>query len=176
LRYAIGLEAVSGIVIVLGIHAAITRCPGRAVAAYSVPLAGFLLMLAVVAFSIRPGWGRLKSYGTCVYDIQTSAPPDGATIILADRPTSFILPFLQGHDVTFVGIVAVPEPGILKDEVRRRIRAAAPALVLIQRPPRAYADLLRRFDLRIEDVSCRPVVNPFTPGLALCRAQVLDAN
>ena len=168
LRYALGLEALSGIIIVLGLRVAAARWPmtGR------LPAVCAIVLVAIVAVSSRPGWGRLRHYGTSVFDIQAQAIPDGATIILADKPIGFVTPFLRGKDIAFVGIAEVPAPGRLTDEIRRRVRNAATALVLIDKPPARYAALLRSYGREVDPATCQPIGNQFDSGLALCGTRV----
>jgi hypothetical protein len=164
LRYALGLEALTGIIIVLGLRVATSRRPmaGR------LPAVCAIFLVAIVAVSSRPGWGRLRHYGRSVFDIQAQAIPDGATIILADKPIGFVTPFLRGKDVAFVGIAEVPAPGRLTDEIQHRVRDAVTALVLIDKPPARYAALLRSYGREVDPATCRPVGNQFDSGLALC--------
>jgi hypothetical protein len=168
LRYALGLEVLTGIVIVLGLRAAANFLPWARGSATRLPVACAIVMIAIVAVSSRPGWGRLRHYGASTFDIHAPAIPDGATIILADKPIGFAAPFLRGKDIAFVGIVDVPASGLLHDAIQRRVHNAAPALVLIDKPPESYAGLLRSFGIRIDPGTCQPIGNAFDRGLALC--------
>ncbi len=172
LRYALALEALTGIIIVLGLRAAATLWPSAKPAA--LPAACAIVLIAIVAVSSRPGWGRLRHYGPSVFDIHAPVIPDGATIILADKPIGFALPFLRGKGVAFVGIVEVPQTGLLHDEIQRRVDNAVPALVLIDKPPASYAALLRSFGRQIDPTTCQPVGNEFDRGLALCGTRPAD--
>ncbi len=168
LRYALGLEVLTGIVIVLGLRTGAARWARAGSVAGRLPAACAIGLVALVAVSSRPGWGRLRQYGASVFDIHAPAVPDGATIILADKPIGFVAPFLRGKDIAFVGIVEVPRTGLLRDEIRRRVANAAPALVLIDRPPASYAPLLRSFGRQIDPTACQPIGNAFDRSLALC--------
>lgn len=174
LRYALPLEALTGIIIVYGLRIAVSRglLDQRLAGRLSVVCA--VMLAALVAVSSRPGWGRLKHYGAKVYDIHAPAIPDDATIVIADTPIGFAAPFLRGKDVTFVGIVAVPTPGRLSDEIRRRVRDAATALVLVDKPPASYGTLLRSYGPEIAPGTCQAVRNVFYPDLALCGLRAED--
>jgi hypothetical protein len=174
LRYALGLEVLTGIVIVLGLRAAAERWPLARLAAGRLPVVCAIALVAIVAASSRPGWGRLRHYDASVFDIHAPAIPDGATIILADKPIGFAAPFLRGKDIAFVGIVDVPGTGLLRDEILRRVRNAAPALVMIDKPADSYAALLRSFGRKIDSATCQPVGNEFDRGLVLCGTRLVN--
>ncbi|MGA3399141.1 MAG: hypothetical protein ABSC95_07965 [Acetobacteraceae bacterium] len=174
LRYALGLEVLTGIIIILGLRAAVASGPAADFAARRLPVACAIVLVALVAVSSRPGWGRLRHYGTSVFDIHAPAIPDDATIILAAKPIGFAAPFLRGKDIAFVGIAEVPRAGLLRDEILRRVRHAAPALVLIDKPPAYYAALLRSYGRQIDPAACQPVGNEFDRGLTLCGTRLAD--
>jgi hypothetical protein len=168
LRYALCLEALTGIVIVLGLRVLATR--RRLVGSVSerFPVVCAIMLVAIVGVSSRPGWGRLRHYGRSVFDIQAPVVPDGAAVVLADKPIGFVIPFLRGKDISFVGIVEVPASGRLNDEIQRRVRVATTALVLIDKPPAHYAPLLHSYGLQIDPAACQPIGNQFDRGLTLC--------
>ncbi len=174
LRYALGLEALTGIIIVLGLRIAAARRPLAALVAGRLPVLCMIMLVAIVGVSSRPGWGRLRHYGGSVFDIRAPAIPDGATVILADAPIGFVTPFLRGKDIAFVGIGAVPGSGRLNDEMQHRVRDATTALVLIDKPPAYYAALLRSYDRQIDPATCQPIGNPFDRGLTLCGTRAAD--
>ncbi len=168
LRYGLALEALTGIVIVLGLRAV---AADRVVTAHGARrLSGLcvVMLIAIVGFSSRPGWGRLRHYGMNVFDIQAPALPDDATVFLADAPIGFVVPFLHGKDISFVGIASIPAPGRLHDEILKRVRDATAALVLIDKLPARYAALLHSYGRQIDPATCQPIGNPFDPGLTLC--------
>jgi hypothetical protein len=138
------------------------------------PVVCAVLLVAIVAASSRPGWGRLRQYGTKTFDVVVPAIPDGAMIILADKPLGFVAPFLRGHDSNYVGIVDLPGLGRLNIEIQRRIRHATQALVLIDRPPESYAARLRSFGRQIDPATCHRIDNSFDRNLVLCATQAAD--
>ena len=158
LRYALGLEVLTGIVIVLGLRAAANYLPWVRGSATRLPVACAIVLIAIVAVSSRPGWGRLRHYGASTFDIHAPAIPDGATIVLADKPIGFAAPFLRGKDIAFVGIVDVPASGLLHDAIQRRVHNAAPALALIDLAPRnRMPGCCTRFGIRIDPAQCQPI-------------------
>ncbi len=161
----------TGIVIVFGLSTAAAHLHWARSSPKRLPFACAILLVAIVAVSSRPGWGRLRHYGSLVFDIHAPAIPDGATIILADKPIGFVAPFLRGRDISFVGLAEVPATGLLPDAIQRRVRRAAPVLVLIDKPSAAYAALLRAYGTQIDPVTCQPIANEFDRGLALCGTQ-----
>jgi hypothetical protein len=173
LRYALGLEALTGIILVLGLRCAATHRLLAQRFARRLPAVCAILLIAIVAVSSRPGWGRLRHYGARAFEIQAPAIPDGAVVMLADAPIGFVIPFLHGNDLAFIGIGAVPGPGHLSDTIQQRVRDAATALVLIDKPPEHYAALLRSYGRQIDPATCQPIGNPFDPGLTLCGTRVV---
>jgi hypothetical protein len=168
LRYALGLEVLTGIIIILGLREAATWRPLEKIAAGRLQVACAIVLVAIVAVSSRPGWGRLRQFGPSVFDVHAPALPDDATVILADKPIGFAVPFLRGKNLTFLGIVDVPASGLLSNAIRRRVHDATTALVLIDKPAASYATLLRSYGRQIEPATCQTVRNNFDPGLALC--------
>jgi hypothetical protein len=167
LRYALGVEALTGIVIVLAARFVVARLPkagpeGQRFAAFCL-----VLLVVVVAVSSRPGWGRLRHYASSVFEIHAPTIPDDATILVADAPIAFALAFLGGPSTSFVGAA----PGPLNEQVEGRLHDASTVLVLIDKPPAHYATLLHSYSLRIDPASCQTVANPFDPGLAVCGTQ-----
>jgi hypothetical protein len=169
-RFAIGLEALSGIMIIRGAQTVATWC-WPALPARPMRIVASLLLAVAIAASSRPDWGRLRHYDSQVFDVHAPSIPDGATIALADRPIGFIVPFLQGRDVSFVGIADVLQPGRLAEAVQHRVRDAASLLVLIDKPPAAYTALLQSYGRRIDASSCKPIANTYDRELRLCAAE-----
>jgi len=167
LRYSLGLEVLTGIVIILGVRIAAALRPLARLVAGRLPVVCAIIAVAIVAISSRPGWGRLRHYGSSVFEIQAPAIPDGATVMLADAPIGFVAPFLHGKDIAFVGI-SVPQPGLLRERTQRRVRDASTALALIDKPPPYYASLLQSYGRQIDPATCQPIGNQFDRNLTLC--------
>jgi hypothetical protein len=108
LRYALGVEVLTGIVIVLGLRTATTCWPWTRLAARRLPFVCAIVLIAIVAVSSRPGWGQFRHYGASVFDIHAPTIPTDATIILANKPIGFAASFLRRRNISFVGIVEVP--------------------------------------------------------------------
>jgi hypothetical protein len=170
LRYAIGMEALTGIIIVLGVRAVAAAWRRPAPSARQIQILCGALMVATVALSSRPDWGRLPHYGATTFNIDASAIPRGATIVLADKPLGFALPFLRGEDISIVGITDPTDPGRLQDSLRARVAHGDPVLVLIDQPPASYAAVMHSYGRRIDEAACTPIRNPFDKDVALCVA------
>ncbi|MCR0982011.1 hypothetical protein [Roseomonas populi] len=165
LRYVVALEALTGAVILAALSAF-----GWSRARRFLPGLVALLVL-VVAVTEKQNWGRLRQYGARVIEVTAPALPDGAVVAVASRPTAFVLPFLTGRDLVFVGLGEVP-PGTRQwEETRRLLHSGRPVQIL--RDPRqndSAADLAA-FGLVPDEARCAPVAANLRAGLQLCPAR-----
>ena len=176
LRYALALEVVTGILIVLALLILLEKLPRDHTAGWRTVAIVSAVLAMIFAVSSRPGWGRIRTYGAAVFEVEGPMLPDRAVVVFADRPTAFIAPFLKGHDLLFVGIADGSAGSRLDEEISRRIKARPSIMAVIYRPPAAYETITRNFGFRILDASCTPIHNVYEKALAICSGEKTDLD
>jgi hypothetical protein len=165
LRYALPLEAVTGILLIratLILYGERSR-DGR----WLLAVAG-VAVIAVFAVSSRPGWGRLRGFGTAVFEVQAPKLPDHAAVVFVNRPSAFIAPFLKGNDLLFAGIEGVPLPSRLAEEITRRIQGRPTIMAVLRGAPADFGGLTSAFGLRILSQTCAPILSVNQRDLQIC--------
>jgi 4-amino-4-deoxy-L-arabinose transferase-like glycosyltransferase len=105
LRYAIPIEAVTGVVIVMAVR---RLADGRATGATPAGLRlarNVALGIAVVLVlgTHRPEWRRVD-YRTPVFEVRVPPVPDGSLVLFVGQPHAYLAPFFHARDLTFVGV------------------------------------------------------------------------
>jgi hypothetical protein len=166
LRYIIALEALTGAVLLVAAGAFGRRWAKRF-------LSGFVVLtITVVLVSEKQNWGRLRQYGARVIEVQASALPDGAVVVTASRPVAFVLPFLQGRNLAFVGLVDVPRGTRLWDETWQIVRSGRPVYAVLDPAQSDSISNTRAFGLRLDEATCSVIVSNLRAGLQLCPARL----
>ena len=149
IRYAVPLEALTGIVIVAAMRHLL---PARRL----VPAAA-LVLVALLATPSWPNWGRVRQYGHAVFDIEATRLPDGAVVVVASKPVGFVLPFLGGRDVAFLGAVDLAAGTRMQATIRQRLDQAPSVVALIARSDPGTAVMLAGVGLEADIAACVPV-------------------
>ena len=172
-RYAVALEVLSGIVVVVAVA---TLLPARFQKPRIVVSVLAVLLVATVATERPIGSERLVHTGpTPLVDVPASLPDD-SLVVVADKPLGFVLPFLGGRHLSFVGIVELPPPGYrLRNAVMQRIDEDRPVAILINKAVPRYEAQLATFGLRILPESCRSLTNALERAATLCSAERIAA-
>jgi uncharacterized membrane protein len=166
LRYALPLEAITGIPLICAIlilHGAGPRDSRR-----MLTMAGVVL-IAVFAVSSRPGWGRLRSFGSAVFEARSPEIPSHAAVVFVTKPSAFAAAFLKGEDLLFAGLADVPDRSRLAQEIARRIGSRPTVMAIILGAPTAFGDLTPAFGFRIQDQTCKPLLSPNQRDLQICQ-------
>ena len=171
LRYALALEAVSGIVMMLALLIVVGGLPRDDKAERRLLAMAGAALIVVFAVSSRPGWGRLRAYGDAVFDVQAPPIADHSAVVFVDRPMAFLAPFLKGNDLLFVGIESVPVPSRLSEEITRRIQSRPAIMAVVRGSPDQYDSLTPMFGFRILKPLCAPIVSANQRDLSLCPGQ-----
>jgi hypothetical protein len=167
LRYILPLEALSGIVIVTGIKA--WTCLVRPASARVAHVSLAVVVVLVIAGSLYSHWGRAKTWDQQVFAIEAPVLPDGSRVIAASDAVSFVLPFLHGKDLTFVGLISLPTDSGLAERLADRLAGDRPVYALTydeEGLPR-----LRQFGWDVIRGRCTEVENDRRRGILLCPAQ-----
>ncbi len=161
-RYAVVLEALTGIWIILGLSAWLQSPRFLA-------LAG-AVALGVIFIGEKPyDGGRLKRYGRATFDISLPTVPDGAVIALTGRPMGFLVPLFPQRGLSFVNTTSLPKGYLMERAVLARLGRAP--FALINREPTDGRIALRRAGWGID--ACARVGNPFQAGIQLCSTRAV---
>lgn len=166
-RYIVALEAVSGIVILVGLKAVLLWCGCRSVRVERGALAATVVV--TIAGSAYTNWVRAKTWSAETFTVEAPALPNGSRVIVSAYAVSFVLPFLRGGDLTFVGLVSIPPGALLADRIASRLDGDQPVYALTW-----YQEgiaTLRSWHWEVVPDQCAPVVTPVRRGVMLCRVR-----
>jgi hypothetical protein len=164
LRYILPLEALSGIVIVAGIKTFAHLVRPRSSAWANSSLAA--VVVVIVAGTTYSHWGRAKAWGPRVFVIDAAVLPDGSRVIAATDAVSFVLPFLGGKNLTFVGLVSLPLDAPLAERVTELLAGDRPVYALTYYDNGVSA--LRAFGWDTVQSGCDEIQNQLRRGIMLC--------
>ncbi|KDA00337.1 hypothetical protein [Hyphomonas oceanitis] len=175
LRYAVAVEGVATTVIIVAI-AAIFMVGERASRDESTVIASILLLIAVQSFTKYPAWGRMPFSQT---EIQVNVPsvPDNALVLVIGPPLTYVLPFIDAEDLTFVGITqtTLNARGYkFHQETVDKIRDHDGSIKLLIRGAAFGPELQQEFGVTIVGGTCYPVTTNFEPGaldISMCTGE-----
>ena len=167
-RYAIPLELVASLLLVLALRAAFAGGVHRD--ALVAVFAGFVVVATYV-----PYWGRLPLHlGPAVHASVPPVPREALVMIFTQAPLGYVVPFIESG-----ARVIRPASGFTGPAHDNRLQREMAALVAAQRGPMFVirrADerdpdeetMLARYGLRRVDERCQPFGASFDEHLALC--------
>ncbi|RDI98610.1 hypothetical protein DVT68_08780 [Dyella solisilvae] len=122
LRYAIPLEALTGILMLAAIRA---WWPRRWRQSWTVPAVSTALLLAILATTTYPSWWR-SPYAHRIFDVTVAPVEPGSLVIFAGSPDAYLAPMFPNADqLSFVGLtwfVRASQGHGLWDMVQQRLR------------------------------------------------------
>lgn len=178
-RYAVALEVLVGIPILVGVMRL-----GEAIGAARkrnslVIIAMFGLAIFVQRLSVYPHWGRVP-YGREVFSVDAPELPAHSLVIVGGLtgPNAYVLPFLKGTDLHFVGITGktvVAHDYRLWKEAAERISHHAGPLFVLERFDIPYfsfymTSILRQLHVMAKSGQCQPILTNFDKDITLCAA------
>jgi hypothetical protein len=170
LRYAVTLEALSGLLVLLAGDALAVRT--RGVVAGAARHGSMLLFLAVaLGTTSYPDWGH-QAFAERVFVMAPTSVPPGSVVVLAGQPMAFIAPlFEHAEAIDFVGLTYLTQPGYgLWTRSQERIRDEARDVYVVSRPQWSDGglEILRTMFPRGTLEDCRPLETNFEQ-MTLCR-------
>jgi len=114
---------------------------------------GVGVFVFLVTTSGWPGWGRLRRTPAEIFNIHAPALPDGTTVVVAGEPVGFVIPFLPGRDLRFLGLGA-SQGTLLAKEISARMSAASTLRVLMLAGDAQTAQQLARFHIAPDADHC----------------------
>ncbi len=173
LRYAIVLEALAALLILVGVNAAAAlAAPGRRSGAAA--LAGCLLLVCLLRHTEPPDWWRIP-YGQRVLEVEHVALPPRSLILVASAPTAMILPFVDALDFSAVGLTdeTLGSEGYrLFAEIARRVDEQRDPIFILSNGELRATEAAGRFGLTAELATCVQVrvSASFKQRILLCPA------
>ena len=171
LRYALLLEALSGIVIATSLRYVV---PAR----FSPRILALLLVACVVA--TRPmGWGRI-GYGRDLVEAPIPALPRDALVFMIGAPIGFVVPYLAAPGQRFIRPDFLPATSPEAAIIRGLVGAGGTHLFLLTNFPEdasgaaGIAAALAPFQLAASDGDCRPIHSPLQRNIRLCGVTALS--
>jgi len=170
LRYAIALEALSGLLIVATLRtAALWLAPRRRVLA---PAAAALAFVLLLWHTEVPDYWRI-SYGRRVFDVENLRLPPGSLVLVIDAPVAMLLPFLDAPDFRAIGITGetLQSKGYrLFAEIQRRIQTHDGPLFALTDKTEHAVGVAPWFGLVADAATCRAIHNniAFNAQTLLC--------
>ncbi|HEY2133512.1 MAG TPA: hypothetical protein VGH36_11125, partial [Acetobacteraceae bacterium] len=171
LRYALPLEALSGIVIATSLrHVATSRFSPRVLA---------LVLLACVAATRPMGWGRI-GYDRDLVEAPIPALPRDAVVFEVGAPIGFVVPYLASPWQRFIRPDFLPATSPEAAIIRGLVSAGGRDLFLLTNLPEdasgaaGIAAALAPFELTASDGDCRPIHSPLQRDIRLCGVTALS--
>lgn len=181
LRYAVPLEALSGLLLMLALRALPRRARADGAPRRWPSAIMLLVFLLLAGFSRYPSWGH-ATYARISFDIAPPKVPPGSLVLVLGSPDAYVIPFIdQAGSSQYVGLTAfnLRAKGYRLDAlVRQRIADRRGAMfALLRGSVDAHRDLLQPFLPAVQLVDCRPVRSALEDqrdsrnpdGLRLCR-------
>lgn len=161
LRYAMPLEAISGIVIWTAMRLFLRKPKPWLLPA---------ICIAVIAFTKPIGWGRI-GYGKTL--IEAPVPPLAANslVFVSGAPIGFVVPYLNNRTSYFVSLDWLAQATAEFPKVRLLAGKAAAIRLLTNMPPGAGPVInarLAAFGLAYSENSCVPIRSPVQRNIRLC--------
>jgi hypothetical protein len=182
LRYAIPIEALTGLLILLALQAIADRwwSEPRAMRRNSYVMGA--LWIFFVASSLYPSYGR-TAFGKHVFDVDPIEVEPGSTVVFVGDPNAYLAAFfVHPENIDFVGLTPFTHDSEgygLWTLTRDRIVSRKDSLYAVRREdPRNQSDLLFSFLPGYEYSNCKPIRsnleygkrgNDYSMGLRLCR-------
>lgn len=170
LRYAIAIEAMTGIVMLIAVQAAIRLSRNHHKHSKAVCLSMGMLLLLIAATTHYPSWGRIR-FGQQVFAITPGEVRSGSLVLLGGIPSAYIVPFFpDAKHIDFIGLnwfVRASNGHRLWNTIKQRIEEQKdPLYIVLRRDDHDDLDLLHNLAPDLSIVSCQPILSNFDQGPA----------
>lgn len=167
LRYALALEAISGIIIWSALSELYSRRTG---------FIALCVMTTVVVLLTKPmGWGRL-GYGKTLVMAPIHSVPADSVVLMAGAPIGFVLPYLNAQSSDFRSLDFM-HPGTQEFELtKQRLRESSGAELLTNLDATkisAFYSILAAFRLTFSGADCVAIISPIQHAIRLCKLSPL---
>lgn len=173
IRYAIPIEIIGSSITVLGFATLIPIRVGRIAA----PTAVILVCVTSQMLTSYPQWGRLP-YSYKDYGIEIPPVDNGALIVVATQPASYLLPYFEARELRFVGAIYVTGRSIGYRLYARTLEIISNhhgRIYTIERAGGNEAGMFSGLGMQSLPETCKPIRSNLEPSadLKLCEARKL---
>ena len=170
LRYAVAIEAMTGIVMLIAVQAVILFLRGHRIDMKSVGVSMGVLLLLIAATTRYPDWGRIR-FGKQVFTVSTGEIKPGSLVLIGGVPSAYIIPFFpNAKQIDFIGLngfVRISNGYRLWNTIQQRLMEQKnPIYVVLRSDDKNDLDLLHRLIPDLSDLNCQPILSNIDQGPA----------
>lgn len=173
-RYAIAIEALIGIPILAAVWMIASGVSGSLVVRQRLT---DVAMVAIALFlqlgTHYPDWGRIP-FGDKVFAVEAPRLPPNALVVVSGAPNSYVIPYLTGENVRFIGITNTTTQargyGLWNETIKRIRSHDGPILVLERTDGTAYTAAVNEIGLSVDGGQCARITTNLDQNMRLCRA------
>jgi hypothetical protein len=172
-RYMVGIEVLLGIPILLAVWKLASLIAAASVRRVLIDVAMVFTALALQAGTQYPDWGRVP-YGDTVLAVQAPRLPPNSLVVISGSPNGYIVPFLRGQEVRFVGVnhltMEARGYGLWNDAARRIARHDGEIFVLERADGSSPRFTLEELRLFVDESRCVGILTNLDKDIRLCVA------
>jgi hypothetical protein len=141
------------------------------------------LAIVIQRWSVYPDWGHIP-FGPKVFSIEAPHLPPHSLVVVAGlaQANSYILPFIKGDDVSFVGITHTTIEARdfrLWKETAERIHHHSGSIFVLERFDIPYfsaytTSVLQGLHVTVNSGQCNPVRSNLDQDITLCSASITE--
>jgi len=163
LRYAVAIESLTGIVMLIAVQAASSFARDHRIRARHVNSGMGILLLVVAATTHYPHWGR-TGFGKQVFAISTGELKPGSLVLLGGIPSAYIVPFLpHALQIDVIGLnwfVGASRGYPFWHAVQQRVsKHNGPLYVVLRDGDKGDLDLLHSLVPDLSTGVCQPIAS-----------------
>jgi hypothetical protein len=144
LRYAIPIEAMTGILLLIAVQAIFPGTQNKPAPTKRRNLALIVLLVLVAAATHYPNWGRIR-FGGRVFDVAPSHIQSGSLVLVGGIPSAYAVPFFaNAQSLDFIGLnwfVQSSNGHRLWDTIQQRIAAQKGPIYIVLRSGEEQPDI-----------------------------------
>jgi hypothetical protein len=172
-RYAIAIEALLGILILLAVWVIASTVSRGSIRRRIIDLAMVIIALLLQVVTHYPDWGRVP-FGNRTFAIEAPSLPPKSLVVVSGSPNAYVIPYLRGEDVGFIGVTSTTVEARnyrLWNETANRIKShEGPILVLERTDGTAMTSVLNEMGLSVDSNQCTSIPTNLDKDIRLCRA------
>jgi hypothetical protein len=176
-RYAIGIEVLLGIPILLAIWKIASLIAAGAVRRVLIDVAMVLVAVVLHAGTHYPDWGRV-AYDEAVFALQAPRLPPNSLVVISGSPNGYIVPFLRSDGIRFIGVNHFTKEARgyrLWNETAQRIAKHEGEIFVLERTDgSSERSTLHELKLAVDEARCTSIPTNLDRDIRLCAARRLD--
>jgi hypothetical protein len=144
LRYAIPIEALTGILMLIAVQAILSHAPNKPAVTSRHKLVLLLLLVLAAATTHYPKWGRVP-FGAQAFQVNPGNVPSNSLVLLGGIPSAYIAPFFaNAQKLDFIGLnwfVQSSHGYRLWNNIQQRISAQQGPIYIVLRSDEEQSDI-----------------------------------